>query len=379
MKAYLDNAATTKVDEKVVKEMLNYFTEQYGNASSMHIEGNHAKIALEKSRKVIANSLNAKTSEIYFTSGGTESNNWAIKGLFWQNYPKKDHIITTKIEHDATLKTCKWLESQGAKVTYLDVDKEGFIDLKQLENSISPKTILVSIIHGNNEIGTIQDIEAIYKITKGKTLLHLDACQSYTKTELNSKYADLITINSHKIHGPKGVGAIYIREGIEIMPLIHGGGHEKGKRSGTENIPGIVGFAKAVEISNKKDVKRMQELRDYTIKNILEKISNTKLNGPVGDRRLANNINISFNNIEGESIGGYLENKNIYVSTGSACMSNTLKSSHVLQAIGLAPLQTNSSIRISLSKYTTQKEIDYFLDKLPEVVNKLRRLSPLVK
>ena len=184
MKAYLDNAATTKVDEKVVKEMLPYFTEQYGNASSMHIEGNKAKTALEKARKVIANSLNAKLSEIYFTSGGTESNNWAIKGLFWQNYPQKDQIITTKIEHDATLKTCKWLETQGAKVTYLDVDKEGFIDLKQLENSITPKTILVSIIHGNNEIGTIQDIEAIYKITKGKTLLHLDACQSYTKTEL---------------------------------------------------------------------------------------------------------------------------------------------------------------------------------------------------
>lgn len=379
MKVYLDNAATTKVDEKVIKDMLPYLNEQYGNASSMHIEGNHAKTALEKARKIIANSLNAKLSEIYFTSGGTEANNWAIKGLFWQNYPKKDHIITTKIEHDATLKTCKWLETQGAKVTYLDVDKEGFIDLRQLENAITPKTILVSIIHGNNEIGTIQNIEAIYKLTKGKTLLHLDACQSYTKTELNSKYADLITINAHKIYGPKGIGALYIGDGIEIIPLIHGGGHEKGKRSGTENIPGIVGFAKAVAIANKKDVKKMQELRDYTIKNILEKIPNTKLNGPIGDRRLANNVNISFNDIEGESIGGYLENKNIYVSTGSACMSNTLKSSHVLQAIKLGPLQANSSIRISLSKYTTQKEIDYLLDKLPEIVTKLRRLSPLVK
>jgi len=379
MKAYLDNAATTKVDERVVKEMLDYFTEQYGNASSMHIEGNKAKTALEKARKIIANSLDAKPSEIYFTSGGTEANNWAIKGLFWQNYPKKNHIITTKIEHDATLKTCKWLESQGAKVTYLDVDKEGFIDLKQLEKEINPKTILVSIIHGNNEIGTIQDISTIYKLTKGKTLLHLDACQSYTKTELSSKYADLITINAHKIYGPKGVGALYIKEGIEIMPLIHGGGHEKGKRSGTENIPGIVGFAKAVEIASKKEVRKMQELRDYTIRNILEKIPNTHLNGPVGDKRLANNINISFNDIEGESIGGYLENKNIYVSTGSACMSNTLKSSHVLQAIKLGPLQANSSIRISLSKYTTSKEIDYLLDKLPEIVNKLRRLSPLVK
>ncbi len=379
MKVYLDNAATTKVDEKVVKEMLPYFAEQYGNASSMHIEGNNAKNALEKARKIIANSLGAKTSEIYFTSGGTESNNWAIKGLFWQHYPKKDHIITTKVEHDATLKTCKWLESQGAKVTYLDVDKEGFIDLKQLENSITSKTILVSIIHGNNEIGTIQDVEAIYKITKGKTLLHLDACQSYTKTELSVKYADLITINSHKIYGPKGVGALYIKDGIEIVPLIHGGGHEKGKRSGTENIPGVIGFAKAVEMANKKEVKKMQELRDYIIKNILENIKNTKLNGPVGDKRLTNNVNISFNDIEGEALGGYLENKDIYVSTGSACMSNTLKSSHVLQAIKLNPLQANSSIRISLSKYTTQKEVDYFLEKLPEIVTKLRRLSPLVK
>jgi len=382
MKVYLDNAATTKVDEKVLKEMNSYFIEDYGNASSMHLAGNKAKNILEKSRKTIANYINAKTSEIYFTSGGTESNNWALKGLFFSNYPKKNHIITTKIEHDCILKTCRWLESQGAKVTYLDVNSEGFIDLNQLKNSITEKTFLVSIIHANNEIGTIQNLEEIGKICKEKkVLLHTDACQSFTKVQINVKKQnlDLVTINSHKIHGPKGVGALYIKDGIEIIPLFHGGGHEKGKRSGTENIPGIVGFAEATKISSSKEIKKMQELRDYLIKKILTEISYTKLNGPTENKRLANNINISFNNVEGESIGGYLENEGIYVSTGSACMSNTLESSHVLKAIGLPPLQANSAIRMSLSKYTTKEEIDYVLEKLKSVIQELRRLSPLVK
>ena len=385
MKIYLDNAATTKVDEKVLKTMLPYFNEKYANASSMHLAGNQVKQALDKARKTIAKSINAKPSEIYFTSGGTESNNWALKGLFWKNQKLqtgKNHIITTKIEHDCILKTCERLESQGAKVTYLDVDKKGFVDLKQLEKAITNKTFLVSIIHANNEIGTIQNIDEIGKICKEKKVLfHTDACQSYTKVPINVKKQniDLLTINSHKIHGPKGVGALYIREGIKITYLFHGGGHEKGYRSGTENIPGIVGFAKAVEISKSKEVKRMQKLRDKLINRILTEIPNTILNGATGNKRLANNINISFENIEGESIGGYLENQGIYVSTGSACMSNTLKSSHVLKALNLTPLQSNSSIRISLSKYTTEKEINYVMKKLPDVVRKLRRLSPLVK
>ena len=394
MKVYLDNAATTKVDERVLKEMLPYFTENYANASSPHLEGNKAKQALEKARKIIAKSINANSYEIYFTSGGTESTNWALKGLFWKNQKLqtgKNHLITTKIEHDCILKTCERLEVQGGKVTYLDVDKKGFINLEDLKKAIKPETFLVSIIHGNNEIGTIQNIDEIGKICKEKkVLLHVDACQSYTKVPINVKKQniDLLTINSHKIHGPKGVGALYIKEGIEITYLFHGGGHERGCRSGTENIPGIVGFAKAVDISNPKDIKKMQQARDYLIKRILTEIPNTTLNGPgptsnkgsslLGIKdRLANNINISFNNIEGESIGGYLENKGIYVSTGSACMSNSLKTSHVLNAIGLPPLQSNSSIRMSLSKYTTEKDIDYIMKKLPDIVKKLRRLSPI--
>jgi len=381
MKAYLDNAATTKVDDKAIKAMIKYMKEDYGNPSSSHIEGAKGKQALEKSRKIIAKSLNAKSSEIYFTSGGTESNNWAIKGMFFQHFPSKNHIITTKIEHDATLKTCQWLEKQGAKITYLNVDKEGFIDLKQLETAITKKTLLVTIIHGNNEIGTIQDLEAIHKITKQYNIpLHIDTCQSYTKVPIDSKHAELITINSHKINGPKGVGALYIKDKLKLTSLMHGGGHEKQQRSGTENIPGIAGFAKAVENISQRDIKRMIQLRDKLTKGILE-IKNTKLNGPDlnSNNRLPNNVNISFNDIEGEAIGGYLENKNIFVSTGSACMSNTLKSSHVLQAIGLSPLQANSAIRFSLSKYTTEKEIDYTIKKLPEIIRKLRRLSPIVK
>jgi len=379
MKAYLDNAATTKVDDKAIKAMIKYMKEDYGNPSSLHESGAKGKEAIEKARKIIAKSLNAKTSEIYFTSGGTESNNWAIKGLFWENFPSKNHIITTKIEHDATLKTCKWLEKQGAKITYLDVDREGFINLKQLEKSITTKTILLTIIHGNNEIGTIQDLESIHKITKQHDVpLHIDACQSYTKIPIDSKNAELISINAHKINGPKGIGALYVKDKSKLTSLMHGGGHERQQRSGTENVPGIVGFAKAVENISKKDIEKMIKLRDKLIKGILE-IKNTSLNGPKpeSNKRLPNNVNISFNNIEGEAIGGYLENRGIYVSTGSACMSNTLKSSHVLQAIGLKPLQANSAIRLSLSKYTTDKEIEYTIKKLPEIVKKLRRLSPV--
>lgn len=377
---YFDNAATTKVDDEVVKEMLPYFSEKFGNASSVHQKGQEAKEAMNRARKIIADSINAKTSEIYFTSGGTEANNWALKGLFWENYPNKNHIITTKIEHDCILNTCKWLEKQGAKVTYLDVDSEGFISLEELRNSITDKTIVVSVIHGNNEIGTIQDLEKIGKICQEKNvLLHTDACQSFTKIDIHVKKQniDLVTLNAHKIHGPKGVGALYIRDGIKLSPLMHGGGHERKQRSGTENIPGIVGFGRAVKIVDSKDIKKMRELRDYMIEEIL-KISDTKLNGTQGEKRLCNNINISFSNIEGEAVGGYLEQKGILTSTGSACASNTLESSHVLKSIGLTPLQSNSSIRISISKYTTKQEIDYFLKILPDIVTKLRRLSPLV-
>ena len=375
---YLDNAATTRVDDEVLKAMTPYFNVNYGNASSTHFMGQEARNAMEMGRKIIARAIGAKPQEIVFTSGGTESNNLAIKGLFFSNYPQKNHIITTRIDHDCVLNSCKWLETQGAKVTYLDVDAEGFIDLKELENAITEKTILVSVIHGNNEIGTLQDLEAIGKICKRKgTLFHTDACQSFTKVpiDVRKQNLDLVTLNAHKIHGPKGVGALYIREGIKIVPLAHGGGHERKIRSGTENVSGIVGFAKAVEVAKKKDIERMIELRNKLIDEIL-KIQNTRLNGS-REKRLCNNINISFNNIEGEAIGGYLENYGIATSTGSACASHSLETSHVLRAIGLVPLQANSSIRMSISKYTTEEEINYLLEVLPKIVEKLRRMSPI--
>jgi len=380
-RVYFDNASTTKVDEKVVREMLPYFSEIFGNASSQHDIGIKAKDALERSRRIIAKSIKANIGEIIFTSGGTEANNFALKGLFFSNYPQKNHIITTKIEHDSILNVCRWLETQGAKITYLDVDEEGFVDIEDIKKSITDKTFLVSIIHGNNEIGTIQDIEAIGKLCREKKVLfHTDACQSFTKVPINvgKQNLDLVTLNAHKIYGPKGVGALYIRDGIQITPFAHGGGHEKKLRSGTENIPGIVGFAKSVDISNEKDVRRMTTLRDKLIEGLL-KIENVKLNGPVGDKRLCNNINVSFNNIEGEAIGGYLENERIYTSTGSACMSNTLQTSHVLKALGLSSLQSNSSLRISISKYTSEDDINYFLEKITKIVKKLRIISPLTK
>ncbi len=377
---YLDNAATTKIDSKVVKAMLPYFQEKYGNASSQHLIGQEAKNALEKSRRTIARAISARSDEIIFTSGGTESNNLALKGLFFEHYPEKNHIITTKIEHDCILNTCRWLEKQGAKVSYLNVNKEGFVNSKDIEKAITNKTFLVSIIHANNETGVIQNLEEIGKICKGKNILfHTDACQSFTKVPLNVKKQNLnlVTLNAHKIHGPKGIGALYIRRGTKITPLAHGGGHEFGLRSGTENVPGAVGFAKAVEVAKSRDVKKMEILRDKLIKELL-KIPNVTLNGPKKNR-LCNNVNVSFNNIEGEAIGGYLENAGIFTSTGSACMSHSLETSHVLKALGLSPLKSNSSLRISLSKFTTEAEIDYVLKKIPKLVNKLRKLSPLVR
>ena len=373
---YLDNAATTKVDDAVLKEMLPYFNEKYGNASSVHMFGQQAKEALEKSRKIIAKAINAKPSEIVFTSGGTESNNFAITGLCYANYPSKNHIITTKIDHDCVMNTCKYLEKHGTKVTYLDVNSEGFISPKDVETAINDKTFLVSIIHGNNEIGTIQNLEEIGKICKKKGILfHSDACQSFTKVPIDVKKMniDLLTLNGHKIHGPKGVGALYIREGVKIDPLFHGGGHERGFRSGTENVSGIVGFGKAVDIANGKDVKKMEELRNYFIERA-QKIKGVKLNGPLKNR-LCNNINLCIEKIDGEALGGYLENEGIYTSTGSACSSHTGAKSHVLKAIGRSDKEIASSIRISISKYTTKEEIDFVLEKITKTIEKLRRYS----
>ncbi len=377
---YLDNAASTMVDPKVVKAMEPYFTEKYGNASSLHHKGREAKEGLDRARRIISKSINAKADEIIFTGSGTEANNFCIKGVAFANRSKGNHIITTKIEHECVLASCKFLEKHDFKISYLNVDKEGFIDLDELEKAITPETILISVIHGNNEIGTIQDIEAIGKICrKHNILFHTDACQSFTKTDIDVKKhnIDLITINAHKIHGPKGVGALFIKKGTNIIPLMHGGGHEFGLRSGTENVAGIVGFAKAVQLADKSHIIYMAELRDRLIDGIL-KIPDTILNGS-RDKRLCNNINVSFKHVEGESISALLETKGICSSTGSACSAKSLEPSHVLTGIGLKPEEAHGSLRLSISRFTTQEEIDKVLAALPGIITKLRRISPFAK
>ncbi len=383
MKIYLDNGATTMVDPEVVKAMEPYFTEKYGNASSSHMMGTWAKQALEESREFIAKTIGAKDDEVIFTSGGTESNNFAIKGVAFANKGKGKHIITTKIEHDCVLNSCKWLEEEGFEVTYLDVDKDGFVDPSKLEEAIRDDTILVSIIHGNNEIGTIQDLKKLGEICKKKGVyLHTDACQSYTKTDLNVKKqnVDLVTLNAHKIHGPKGVGVLYIREGVKITPLAHGGGHEFKMRSGTENIPGVVGFAKAAKLAlNSKHIKHMRKLRDKLEAGLVEKIPEVLINGPKGEGRLCNNVNISFLYVEGEAIGGHLDAEGIASSTGSACSSKSLEPSHVLIAIGLKPEEAHGSLRLTLSRFTTEEEVDKAIEVLPKIIEKLRKMSPLGK
>ncbi|RLJ06936.1 MAG: cysteine desulfurase NifS [Candidatus Aenigmatarchaeota archaeon] len=374
---YLDNAATTPVAPEVMEAMKPFFSERFGNASSLHFLGKQAKEALEKSRGKIMKKVNAKEHKLVFTSGGTESNNLALKGTAFANKDKGKHIITTKIEHDCVLNACKWLEKQGFEVTYLSVDREGFVDLNELEESIRKDTILVSIIHGNNEIGTIQDLKEIGKICQEhEVYFHTDACQSFTKVpiDLKKEHIDLLTINSHKIYGPKGVGGLFIRNGIKIDPLSHGGGHEFGLRSGTENVSGIVGFAKATEVIKDKDIKHMTKLRNMLIKGVLE-IEDAWLNGP-REKRLCNNTNFSFRYIEGEALMLYLDVKGIAASTGSACSSKSLEPSHVLTAIGLKPEDAHGSLRLTLGKDSTEDEIKYTIEVLKQSVDSLRKISP---
>jgi cysteine desulfurase len=374
---YLDYAATTPLAKEVLEAMKPYFYKRFGNASSLHKFGREAKEALENSREFIKKKACAKEHELIFTSGGTESNNFAIKGIAFANRKKGKHIITTKIEHDCILNACKWLEENGFKVSYLSVDKEGFVDLGELERTIRKDTILVSIIHGNNEIGTIQDLKEIGKICMKKGVyFHTDACQSFMKEKIDFDYVDLVTVNAHKIYGPKGVGGLFIRKDVKIDPILHGGGHEFSLRSGTENIAGIIGFAKAVEIMKEKDIENMKKTRDMIIKGALE-IENTKLNGPKGEKRLCNNANISFIGVEGEAIVLRLDEKGIAVSTGSACSSRSLEPSHVLLALGLKPEEISSAIRFSTGKETKKEEIEYVVKTLKEVVKDLRKISLL--
>ncbi len=381
-KIYLDNGATTRVDDKAVKAMLPYFSKEYGNASSVHDFGEEARTAIDASRRTIAKAINADFKEIIFTSGGTESDNLALRGIAYANKSRGKHIITSRIEHHAILNTCASLEKEGFTITYINVDKEGIIDLKQLERAITPQTILITIMHANNEIGTIQPIEKIGELAaKHQVYFHTDAVQSFTKEPIDVKKIniDLISMSAHKIHGPKGIGALYIKRGVNIQKLVEGGHHEFNKRAGTENVPGIVGFAKAVEIASKEEKKQknIAKLRDYLVKSILKKIPDSSLNGSA-TKRLSFNANIAFKYVEGESLLLHLNEKGIAVSTGSACTSNSLEPSHVLLALGIPREEAHGTIRFTLSKYTTKQEIDYVIKTIAPIVTTLRKMSPLV-
>ena len=379
-KIYLDYAATTPVDKKVLKAMQPYFSEKFGNTMSLHSFGQEAKLALENSRAVLANLINAKPNEIIFTGSATESNNTALKGIAFATKDKENHIIISSIEHPCIVESAKWLEKQGFKVTKLPVDKYGLVNPEDVKKTITNKTILVSIIHASNEIGTIQNISEIGKICREKRVyFHTDASQSFGKIPIDVKKMniDLLTASSQKIYGPKGAGFLYVREGIRLAPLLHGGGQENGLRSSTSNMPAIVGFAKASEICKKemvKEQKRQEKLRDYLIKNLL-KIKSSYLNGHPKER-LANNVNVRFDFIEGETLIMQLDMAGIACSTGSACSSATLEPSHVLLAIGLKPQEAHGSLRISLGRQTTEKEINKLIEVLPKIIKKIRDISP---
>lgn len=379
---YMDYAATTPVDPRVVKTMLPYFSEKYGNPASIHSTGTDAYKALEKSRGIFADYLSCDRNEIVFTSSATESNNWALKGVAKAYKDRGKKIIVSPIEHDCVLNSAKWLSQNGFEVEYVPVNSFGTVDLEKLEKMITPDTILVSIMHSNNEIGTLQPVEEIGNLCKAKKVLfHTDASQSFGKMPINMKKTniDLLTASSHKIYGPKGVALLYIRKGVLIEPLLHGGGHERGKRSSTVNVAGIVGFAKALELCVKEmyDEKlRLTKLRDKIIKFILKKIPNSHLNGHPKNR-LFNNVNVRFDFIEGEALMMELDSKGIEVSTVSACASSTLQFSHVLLACGIEEKYAQGTIRISLGRFTTERDVDYLLEVLPEAVKKIRKISPL--
>ncbi len=377
---YLDHAATTYLDPRVKKEMDKCYSDVYGNPGSLHSIGREANELVETSRETIANTLNCKPKEIIFTSGGTESINLAIKGVAFKK--EKGHIITSKIEHPAVLDTCRFLEKKGFQVTYLNVDKFGLVNPKDVEKAIKKDTILISIMYANNEIGTIEPIKEIGRIARrNKILFHTDACQAAGALDLdvNQLNVDLMTLNGSKIYGPKGVGILYKSKEVKLEPLMHGGGQEFGLRSGTENVPGIVGFAKALELaqsSKEKENARLIKLRDYLISSVLSKIEKSFLNGHP-KKRLPNNINISFLDVEGESVLLYLDHQGIEVSTGSACSSQKLEISPTLNAIGLIHDAAHGSIRFSLGHQTTKKDIDYTVKALKEIIENLRRISPI--
>jgi cysteine desulfurase len=382
---FMDHASTTKVDDEIVNAMLPYFSKYYGNPSSIHAFGREAREAVDTARTHVGDLLGARDDEIIYTAGGTESDNLAIKGVAYQNKDKRTtkgpHIITSTIEHPGVLEVCRHLETQGFHVKYLPVDQNGCINPEELHNSISKNTFLITIMYANNEIGTIEPIEEIGKIASEHDIVfHTDAVQAVAKIPIDIKklHIDLLALSSHKIYGPKGVGALYIRNGVKLQPIIHGGGHEKGLRSSTSNVPGIVGLGKACELAKQrmaKDTAHMKTLRDLLIKNLLS-IEESYLNGHP-EKRLVNNAHFRFTGIEGESLLLGLDEQGIATSTGSACASKKLQASHVLLAIGLDPVQAHGSIRLSVGRENTKDEISTVTKAIPEVVNKLRMMSPL--
>ncbi len=379
---YLDNAATTRTSQSVLEAMLPYFSENYGNASSIYSLGAKSKEAINRSRETIAATLGAKPEEIYFTAGGSESDNWALKATAEAYRTKGNHIITSKIEHHAILHTCEYLEKQGFEVSYIDVDENGVIKLDQLEKAIRPETILISVMFANNEIGTIQPIKEIGEIAKKHDVLfHTDAVQAFGQVPINvdELHIDMLSSSGHKICGPKGIGFLYIRKGVKIRSFVHGGAQERKRRAGTENVPGIVGYGKAAEEAVATMPERTAkeiELRDYLIDRILKEIPYTRLNGH-RTKRLPNNANFSFQFIEGESLLIMLDMKGICGSSGSACTSGSLDPSHVLLAIGLPHEIAHGSLRLTLGAETTKEEIDYVIEQVKEIVERLRSMSPL--
>lgn len=379
---YMDNSATTPVKQEVLDEMLPYFVTNYGNPSSVYSLGNASKAAVEISREKIGKIINAKSSEIFFTAGGSEADNWALKGIAYANKDKGNHIITSKIEHQGVLHTCEYLEEQGFKITYLDVDEYGMIDLDQLKQSITDETILISIIYANNEIGTLQPIKEIGEIAKEKDIyFHTDGVQAVgnIRIDVDELNIDMLSMAAHKFYGPKGIGALYIRRGVKIDPLISGGGQERNRRAGTENVPGIVGMGKAIEMAYEnldRDNEKLIHLRDRLIRKVFEEIDHVKLNGHP-TKRLPGNANISFEFIEGESLLLSLDMEKIAGSSGSACTSGTLDPSHVLLAIGLSHEIAHGSLRLSLGDFNTEDEVDYVVEKLVKIVERLRVMSPL--
>lgn len=383
-RVYLDHNATTPTYPEVLEAMLTYFNDSFGNPSSVHQFGQQARKAIDEAREKVANFISAKPEEIVFTSGGTEADNFAIKGVIYANEQNGGHIITSSIEHHAVLNPCEYLEKKGFKVTYLPVDKYGLIDPEETKKAITKETILITIMHANNEVGTIEPIAEIGRIAKERNItLHTDAVQSAGKipVSVNELHVDLLSLSGHKIYGPKGIGALYIRKGTKIESLIHGGHHEKNRRAGTENVPAIVGLGKAVEIAKdtmEKESIRLTNLRNKLCGGIAEKIDHVLLNGHPG-KRLPNTLNMSFEFVEGESIILNLDLKGIAVSSGSACTSGSLESSHVLKAMGVEPAIAQGSIRFSLGKDNTEEDVDYVLEVLPEIVIRLREMSPLYR